>query len=232
MTYTPFYIDLSGKKAVVIGGGSIGGHRARLYSEAGARVVIMAEELGKEASELVSQGKAIFIKARLPGDMAKVEDELQDAFIVTIALPDEELAKSIASLAKSRGVLVNSAVDARLGDVIIPFQADAGGLRVAVTSLGATGLAARIATEKIKNLLDNDLELRTIYEATARLKKCLKARVPSSRLRMPVYFAVIDDREFREYAMRGDLERALDRARSIALEVLRERGYEGVLDCI
>ncbi len=232
MPYMPFYIDFSDKKAVVIGGGSIGGHRARLFSDSGATVVIIAEELGQEASKLVEEGRAIFVKAKLPEDMDVVEDELKDAFIATIAIPDKALAKTIASLAKSKGVLVNSAVEAKLGDVIIPFQAEVSGLKIAVTSLGATGLAARIALEKITGTLEDDIELKTIYEATARLKECLKARVPSSSLRMPVYFRVIDDTVFRDYARRGDLEKALERARSIALEILRERGYNGELDCI
>ncbi|ESQ23286.1 MAG: FAD binding domain [uncultured Acidilobus sp. MG] len=69
MTYLPLFIDLSGKRVVVFGGGSVGTRRALEFARAGAKVTVVADRFSQELEVAARGGALELIRALLsPGD--------------------------------------------------------------------------------------------------------------------------------------------------------------------
>ncbi|MEM0339941.1 MAG: NAD(P)-dependent oxidoreductase [Acidilobaceae archaeon] len=212
MTFIPLYINLSGLRVLVVGGGYIGTRRAVFFKEAGARVTVAAKEFREE----LRRGEFSLIELSLPEDMAKLEELVKTHDLVVVAVSDEELARKVSEMAMKMGKLVNNTVDYKQGNVIVPFRAVVKGIGIAVTSFGASGMAARVALEKAVKVLSEDLEVRTILESFGRFKEQLRKAVRDPKLRMKIYLAIEEDATYCEYVKRGDVIKAYERALEVA----------------
>jgi precorrin-2 dehydrogenase/sirohydrochlorin ferrochelatase len=203
--YIPLYVNPKGLRILVVGGGSVGSRRALMFRDAGARVVVVASEF----SDILLKASGIELRRlALPEDLEVLEKLVDESDIVVIALSDEGLAERISSMALAKRKLVNNAVDHRRGNVIVPFSSNVSGLSVAITSFGATGLAARLALEKVVELLREDREVNAAYKAMSRLKTVIRSTVKDPKARMKAYYAIHEDEEFRSHIRRGDWKSA------------------------
>ncbi len=212
----PLWIEASALDVLVVGGGRVGTRRALRFLEAGARVTVLSIEFSRELLEEAERNPRLRL---VKGDARSVDlgSLLEGKHIVVIAVPDEETVRLVWSEAKKRGVLVNDATDASRTEVVVPYEAVLfnGGLRVAVTSEGRSGVTARHALEKIKRCLEGDRELETMLEALWWAKRYMKSVIPDGRARFPVYFEIERDPAFIEAVKRGDVEAAIEAAKRI-----------------
>jgi len=203
--YIPLYVNPKGLKVLVVGGGSVGSRRALMFRNAGAKVIVV----GNEFSETLLGARYVELRRlTLPDDFEILERLVDESDIVVVALGDESLARKVASMALAKGKLVNNAVDHRMGNVIVPFSSNVAGLSIAITSFGATGFAARLALEKVVELLEKDLEVNAAYKALSKLKTVIKSTVKDPKVRMKVYYTIHEDEEFRSYVKRGEWKSA------------------------
>jgi uroporphyrin-III C-methyltransferase/precorrin-2 dehydrogenase/sirohydrochlorin ferrochelatase len=61
--YFPLFVELSGRRAIVVGGGLVAAKRAATLASFGASVKLVAPKLGHEAERLVRGGKAAWLRA-------------------------------------------------------------------------------------------------------------------------------------------------------------------------
>ncbi|MGC9071931.1 MAG: precorrin-2 dehydrogenase/sirohydrochlorin ferrochelatase family protein [Acidilobus sp.] len=216
MTFIPLFIDFRGKGVVVFGGGAVGTRRALEFARAGARVTVVAERFSQELEVAARAGEVELVRASLrPGD--DLSRLLRGRTLAVIATSDPTLNSYLASSASSAGLLVNNATEAAEGDVVFPFRAEPlPGLHIAVTTMGASGVAARWARDRASACLSSDRELMTLLEVMSAFKRELKTKVKDARTRVSLYFKVESDLTFRDLVSRGDLEGALRRALDIA----------------
>lgn len=220
--FKPFYINLTGFRVTVFGGGSVGTRRARYFLEAGARVRVVAREFTEELRRL--EGSVELLEADLRGNESLIEELISESDLVVVATSDPELNRVINDKARSMGKLVNNATEALKGNVIVPFSGEVydGMLKVAVTSLGLSGIAARRARDKIVEVLEADRELRTIFESMMLLKDALKTCVESAKSRFPVYFAIEGDENYKRAVAKGDLRASLEAGVRVVGRILGE----------
>jgi uroporphyrin-III C-methyltransferase/precorrin-2 dehydrogenase/sirohydrochlorin ferrochelatase len=67
--YFPLFVELSGRRAVVVGGGFIAAKRAATLAGFGAAVKLIAPKIGFEAERLVRAGKAAWLKAEFAPEL-------------------------------------------------------------------------------------------------------------------------------------------------------------------
>ncbi len=214
--FIPLFVDVDGLRVTVFGGGSVGTRRAMEFSRAGAKVRVVAAKFTHELEVEAKAGTVELVKEALsPGP--GVDQHIRGSNIVVIATTDQELNKYIARRARELGVLVNNATEAREGNVVFPFTAEPlYGLRVAVTTLGLSGVAARRARDKIVECLSKDSELATLLRVMSKFKEKLKMSISDPKVRVPLYFKVEEDEVFRSLVAAGDEEGALRRALELA----------------
>ncbi len=212
--YVPLYVNPSNLKVLIIGGGSVGTHRALLFAEAGAKVRVAALTFTRELEEAAQKNDIELVKVDISSSEGyeKVMGLVEDSDIIVLAARIPHVIEEIAEHALKTGKLVNNAVDASRGNVVVPFHAQTSyGLRIAATSLGETGVATRIILSWILERAESP-EARTLYEALSLYKRVLKACIDSPKERMPLYFLPENDETFWDYVRRGDVRAAVRRA--------------------
>jgi len=134
----PIFLDLSGRRCVVVGGGEVASRKARKLLQARARVVVISPEI---KAELESVAVEIHRRPYKEGD-------LDDAYLAFAATDSREVNAAVAREAKERGIPVNVAERPSEGDFALPSVLRRGGLQVAVSTGGASpALARRIKDE-------------------------------------------------------------------------------------
>jgi precorrin-2 dehydrogenase / sirohydrochlorin ferrochelatase len=136
----PIFLDLSGRRCVVVGGGEVAIRKAHKLLQARARVVVISPEIKPELESV-----AVEIHRR-----HYREGDLEGAYLAFAATDSRETNAAVAWEAKERGILVNVADKPSDGDFALPSTLRRGGLQVAVSTGGASPTLAR----RIKNELE------------------------------------------------------------------------------
>ena len=136
----PIFLDLSGRRCVVVGGGEVANRKARKLLQARARVVVISPELG---AELESVAVEIHRRPYREGD-------LEGACLAFVATNSREVNAAVAREAKERGVPINVADKPSEGDFALPSTLRRGRLQVAVSTGGASPTLARRIRDELE----------------------------------------------------------------------------------
>lgn len=144
--YYPLFIDFTGKKVLIVGGGRVGARRAKYLLSAGAEVTV----LSKEFSKGLEDSKAELVKA----DAFKTDIDYSRYFLVVAATDDEKVNNKVSLRAMDAGALACNASDHTKGDIVFPMVADVAGHTLAYTTLGENPKLLA----KIKKLIEDEFE--------------------------------------------------------------------------
>jgi siroheme synthase-like protein len=147
MPFFPLFVDLSGRRCVVVGGGPVAARKIQALAGFGATVIALAIKASEEVRTL-SQQNTIILEERPYGGPA----DLAGATLVISAADDRELNARIAQDAKDAGIPVNIADDPDLCTFFFPALVRRGDLTAGISTSGACPrLAARL-----RKRLDDD----------------------------------------------------------------------------
>ncbi|NPA23485.1 MAG: bifunctional precorrin-2 dehydrogenase/sirohydrochlorin ferrochelatase [Crenarchaeota archaeon] len=224
----PLFIELSNRKVLVLGGGQVGTHRARKFSEAGARVVVVSKEFTDELKRLSREGRVVLYQVSLDREttLSFVEAWIAWADIVVYTIPDVELAKIVRDLCKKYSKFLNDATDAEHTDIVVPFEGSINGIRIAVTTEGKSSTFARILRDWIVDQIRHNENLKRLAKAWFKAKSIIKREIKDPRMRMRIYRELMNNEEFLRVAQTGDIEMIEKIVRKIIEKRLREeQGY-------
>ncbi len=122
MSGFPLLLDLTGRRVVVVGGGTVGTRRARALVETGADVVVVAPELTEELRELPVELRARAYRA----------DDLDGAWLAVACTDVADVNAEVAADAERRRLFCVRADAAAAGSARVPAVARHGGVTVAV----------------------------------------------------------------------------------------------------
>jgi precorrin-2 dehydrogenase / sirohydrochlorin ferrochelatase len=129
----PIFLNLSGRRCVVVGGGEVASRKARKLLQARAEVVVISPEITPELESV-----AVEVHRR-----PYKEGDLDDAYLAFAATDSREVNAAVAREAKERGILLNVADRPSEGDFALPSTLRRGRLQVAVSTGGASPALAR-----------------------------------------------------------------------------------------
>ncbi len=129
----PIFLDLDGRRCVIVGGGEVANRKARKLLQARAEVVVVSPEIKPELASVATEMR------RRPYR----KDDLEEAFLVFAATDSREVNSAVAREARERGIPVNVADEPSEGDVALPSTLRRGQLQVAVSTGGASPTLAR-----------------------------------------------------------------------------------------
>lgn len=138
----PLFLDLKGKKAVIVGGGKIALRRAGVLLSFGADVTIIAPEC-----EAAPEGAAFFQRPYEPGDLA-------GAFLAVAATDCREVNQQVGQEAKATGILVSVADRKEESTFFFPAICTGSGLVAGVVSQGEEHKKTAAAARKIRTVLE------------------------------------------------------------------------------
>ena len=197
MSYFPIYLEMTGRRCLVIGGGAVAERKVAGLVEAGAEVVVISPAASGNILRWSKEKSIEWIARRYqPGDLTEYE-------IAFVATDDGVVNAQVFQQARKLGVWVNAADDAVHCDFILPSVLRRGDLTVAVSSGGKSPALARTIREELELYFTDEYALLADLAADAREE--LRARgisAPFEAWRRAL------GGEVRQLLMRGDVARA------------------------
>ena len=186
--FLPLMLDLSGRKIVIFGGGSVGERKAELFCGC-ADTVVISLDFSERLQELETSGQVRL--SRL--DLAVAEDsELREiisgAFLVIPATSSSELNRKITDIAGESDILINQ-VDA-LGSVVIPSVIKRGDLVIGISTLGHSPAVSKYTRKQIENVITPAYS--DMIRLQDELRSYLKLHVKEQKKRKDLLWKVLE----------------------------------------
>ena len=132
----PVILDLTAVRALVVGAGRVGSHKAAGLAAAGANVTVVAPEV---SDHLDREGVVAVVERPF------IVEDLDDVRVVVTATGHRDIDHAVAAAARRRGIWVNAADQPADCDFILPAIARSGRVSVSVSTDGASpALAGRL----------------------------------------------------------------------------------------
>ncbi|HJS83229.1 MAG TPA: bifunctional precorrin-2 dehydrogenase/sirohydrochlorin ferrochelatase [Nitrososphaera sp.] len=135
-------LNLKGKHAVVVGGGTEGMRKVRGLLGQGCRITVISNRISSYLSEQAALGKIQVVKASLRS--AAILDKYPSAFLVLAATNDKSLNRKLVEKGRAMGAFVYAADDPPVSDFsyasIINIE---GVVQVAISTSGKSPIMAR-----------------------------------------------------------------------------------------
>ena len=167
MKHYPAFIDLHGKKTVVIGGGAVAERKVRALLRAGAQVKVISPDITAGLLRLQARG---FIKH---SKRHYRKGDLKGALIVIAATSSHIINERIAEDAEC---LVNVVDMPEKGNFIVPSKIKKGPLTIAISTEGTSPALAKAIRKEIESRYDREFALYLQFLETLRKKAMVKIR--------------------------------------------------------
>ena len=202
MGFFPIFLNLTGRRCLVVGGGSVAAGKARQLLESNAEVLVIAPAAVAEISALHEEGR-IRHEARefLPEDISQ---DIPDYALVVAATDNEQVNKQVSEIAKGKNIPVNVVDNPELCSFIMPSIINRDPVQVAVSTGGASPVLARLLRAKLETLIP------AAYGRLAGVMRDFRARV---KTRFP---DVGERRRFWEDTLQGPVAEMLFAGREAA----------------
>lgn len=165
MEFLPIYVALRNQKVLVAGGGPMAVAKIKLLLKTPASLEVYALEPDQAIRDWHQAGRLQWHQRQV------VAADLQNVRLIYSAQEDSEANAWVAQLAKTAGILINTADDIEHCDFITPAVVDRDPLVVAIGTEGASPILARAVKARIEALLP------TVVAAIAARAKRLRERV-------------------------------------------------------
>ncbi len=209
MDHLPIFLNVRGRRALIVGGGTVAARKADLLLRAGCALTVVAPELNADMAELAETGAIEHDTG--PATAA----HLAGCAIAFAATDEAAVNRHVHDLAQAAGVPVNVADNPELCDFIMPAVVDRAPVLVAVSSGGAAPLLTRILKARLETMIP------AAYGRLARFagdyRKRAKEALPDPRLRLRFWETLIGG-PVAEHLFSGQE----DKAQSLTEELLKD----------
>jgi precorrin-2 dehydrogenase/sirohydrochlorin ferrochelatase len=191
----PMMVDLTGKRCLVVGGGTVAERKVTLLLECGADVEVVSPATTARLATLAASG-AVRVRRRPVRPV-----DLSDAFLVVVATDDPQVNREVAARVRSAGGLVNVADDPAACSFLVPSVLRRGDLTIAISTGGGSPALAKKLRQRLERTIGPEYEA---YLAALRLlRERVKQAVADPEARQAIYRRAVESDLF-ERAACGD----------------------------
>ena len=200
--YYPIFLDLTGRRCVVVGGGAVAEGKVRGLLAANATIALVAPQLTPALRDLVASEQIRHREGEYDAS------DLEDADLCLVATDDGAINARVAADARTRRILVNAADDPANCDFILPAVVRSGSVVVAASTGGASPALARRLREDLTAFLDEG------YGPLGDLLGAVRSEVRAAGQRIdPEAWQKAIDARLRTLVAQGRIEDARNRLR-------------------
>jgi precorrin-2 dehydrogenase/sirohydrochlorin ferrochelatase len=168
----PLFIDCSGRRIVIFGGGAVAARKAAYFVKE-ASVLVVSRSFVQKLETLQVEKEWVDIKDASDATLAAL---IKGAFLVIGALSDRAQNNRIGRLCRKKSILFNNA-DGEAGDVVLPAISRGKHYTLAISTSGSSPAISRYIREHLERELP---ELDTMIVLQSWLREELK-RVESDQ---------------------------------------------------
>jgi len=144
MRYFPVFLDLKGKRCIVVGGGAVAERKVKNLLKAGARVRVISPELTASLSRLRDEKRISHLSRSYR------KKDLEGALLAIAATDDRTINERVFREATANRIPVNVVDDPAHSSFIVPSIVQKRDLLVAVSTSGRSPALARLLRQKLE----------------------------------------------------------------------------------
>ena len=172
MAFFPFFIDISGRNILIVGGGKVALRKAEKLLPFGADIAAVSPAFCEGFAAL----DGVFLCCRKFAD-----SDIDGAFAVIAATDDRALNSHIYELCTRRNILVNTVDDPENCGFYFPALVQSGNVTCGISTGGASPIFARYIKGKAAGMLDE--KTLAAGEILARYRPVIKRRFDTEEQR-------------------------------------------------
>jgi len=195
MAKYPIFLELGGRRVVVIGAGAVAIRKAQSLLAAGARLVVVADKTNDTVTALCAGSDAELIKSRYS------KDYLAGAVLAVAATNNHQLNRRIYKDCQELEILCNVVDQPELCDFFVPAVVKRGGLQIAIGTEGHCPAYAGHLREKLEQTF-TDKHGKFLAELETFRKRIIKD-VPGPADRKALLGQLVDDKSFEYFVQNG-----------------------------
>jgi precorrin-2 dehydrogenase len=174
--YFPAFLDLRGRRCLVVGGGEIGERKTRALLDCGARVTIVSPSLTPGLAALAASGRLVH-RAR-----PFLRSDPRGCALAVAATGDPGVDRVVAAAARRWRALVNVVDRPAHCDFIVPSVLRRGELQIAVSTGGRSPAIAREIRRRLERLFGPEYGELVARAGMARRRARVKAQTAAERI--------------------------------------------------
>lgn len=147
MDLLPIFMNVRGRRTLVVGGGDVAARKVGLLLEAGAAVHVVSPALN---DTLQAQAKSGAISHRGAGFAPA---DLDGVALAVAATDAEAVNRQVSELAQARGIPVNVVDNPSLCSFVMPSIIDRSPVQIAVSTGGASPVLARLLRARLESAI-------------------------------------------------------------------------------
>ena len=195
MAKYPIFLELTGRRAVVVGGGAVAVRKARSLLAAKARLVVVGEKVNDVLTGLCADSGAELIRSKYS------KDYLAGAVLVIAATNDPRLNGRIYKDCQELEILCNVVDQPDLCDFYVPAVVKRGDLQIAIGTEGDCPAYAGHIRKKLEQIFtEKHGEFLADLET---LRQRIIEDVPNPTDRTTLLGELVDDESFEYFAKNG-----------------------------
>tara|TARA_B100001964_G_C14181766_1_gene576626 strand:+ start:263 stop:1012 length:750 start_codon:yes stop_codon:yes gene_type:complete len=166
-TFYPVFLNLTGRRCVIIGGGKVAEGKIAKLLESAAKIIVISPDATQGIRDFAQDGKIeLDLRKYQPGD-------LQGAFLAIAATNDRVVNQEIFEEAEGQGILLNAVDDMPRCSFIAPSVVAKGPVTVAISTGGASPALARKLREnmEVSSVLDWAEATSVLFKARQIIKE-------------------------------------------------------------
>ena len=195
MAKYPIFLELSGRRVIVIGGGTVAVRKAQSLLAAKARLVVVAERIDKMMTALCKSKNAKLIKSKYS------KEYLTEAVLAIAATNNHELNKQIYKDCQELEVLCNIVDEPEFCDFYVPAVVKCGDLQIAVGTEGYCPAYAGHIRKKLEKIFTE--ENGRFLAELQRIRQKIIDEIPEPAERKTVLGLLVDDDSFDYFVRNG-----------------------------
>jgi precorrin-2 dehydrogenase/sirohydrochlorin ferrochelatase len=174
--YFPAFLDLRGRRCLVVGGGEIGERKTHALLDCGARVTIVSPSVTHRLAALVASGRLVH-RAR-----PFRRSDPRGCALAVAATGDPRVDRVVAAAARRWRALVNVVDRPQHCDFIVPAVLRRGELQIAVSTGGRSPAVAREIRRRLERFFGPEYGELISRAGEARNRARAKARTAADRI--------------------------------------------------
>lgn len=212
-------LNLKGKHAIVIGGGTEGVRKVNALLGQGCRITVISNRFNKYLREQEKAGKIETVKSRLKD--ASILDSYDSPFLVLASTDDRELNRKLCQRGREKGAFVYSVDDPPYSDFSYASVINIEGvMQVAISTSGKSPIMARQVRIRAERILKRVIKKADIENAKLQefARNAAKPRLTTVEQRKEFLYSLLHDSRIQNLIK----EDKIDGAKSATLELLQE----------
>ncbi|MFG6369084.1 MAG: siroheme synthase CysG [Lachnospiraceae bacterium] len=162
MAYFPFFVDIGGRKGLIVGGGRIAMHKLQKLLPYDPILTIVAPEISVAMEQIARENNICIIKRSFD------ESDLAEMYFVIAASNHENVNAKISRLCREQNILVNVVDDKEACSFLFPSLVKAGNLSIGISTEGTSPEVAAELKSRIASMIPADIEVILAYLGSLR----------------------------------------------------------------